>query len=66
MPAQHKQGITQMQTFADQHCRKCNTANPMVFFAPINVAPYSCICFDCAKSRNWLDQDGNLAKGVEL
>ena len=55
-----------MQTFADQHCRKCNTANPMAFFAPVNVAPYSCICFDCAKSRNWLDQDGNLAKGVEL
>ena len=55
-----------MQTFSAQHCRKCNTANPMVFFAPVNVAPYSCICFDCAKSRNWLDQDGNIAKGVEL
>ena len=55
-----------MQTFADMNCRKCDTKNPMVFFAPVSVAPYSCICFDCAKSRQWLDADGNLRKGVSL
>lgn len=55
-----------MQTLPDQHCRKCNRKNPWVFFAPISVEPYSCICFDCAEARDWLDADGNIAKGIEL
>ena len=55
-----------MQSFVDMTCRKCDAINPMVFFAPIPVAPYSCICFDCAKSRGWTDSDGNLKEGIEL
>jgi hypothetical protein len=55
-----------MQTFANQNCRKCGAVNPLVFFAPINVEPYSCICFDCAKARGWINQDGNIKDGVEL
>ena len=56
----------ELQKFSDQYCRKCDVKNPMVFFAPINVEPYSCICFDCVKARNWLDTDGNLKEGVKL
>lgn len=55
-----------MEQFSDITCRKCDAKNPLVFFAPINVAPYSCVCFDCAKARQWLDVDGNLKEGIEL
>ena len=56
------------QTFAQMTCRKCETVNPVVFFAPVNVAPFpaTCICFDCAKARQWVDQNGDLKKDVTL
>jgi hypothetical protein len=55
-------------TFAQMTCRKCEAANPIVYFAPVSVAPFpaTCICFDCVKARGWLDIDGNLRAGVVL
>ena len=48
-------------------CRKCSAQNPVVYFAPVTVdGKGTCICFDCAKARNWLDQNGDLLPGIEL
>jgi len=48
-------------------CRKCGAANPMVYFAPVVIdAVGTCICFDCAESRLWLDRNGDLRHGIEL
>lgn len=55
-----------MQRFVDMNCRKCGVLNPLIFFAPISVAPYSCICMNCARQRGWLDNDGNLKEGIKL
>lgn len=55
-------------TFPQMNCRKCDALNPMVYFAPVSVAPNpaTCICFECASARQWLDRDGNLKEGVTL
>ena len=57
-----------MTLFSNMTCRKCDAVNPMVYFAPVSVAPTpaTCICFNCAQARQWLDSDGNLRDGVEL
>jgi len=48
-------------------CRKCEACNPMVYFAPVIYDNKgSCICFDCAKLRNWLTKDGDLKLGIGL
>jgi len=48
-------------------CRKCGASNPMVFLAPVVMAGAgTCICYACARSRRWLDSDGNLKPGIEL
>lgn len=48
-------------------CRKCGVKNPLVYFAPVSVnGKGTCICFNCAESRNWLDVNGNIKKGVTL
>jgi hypothetical protein len=48
-------------------CRKCAAHNPLVYFAPVTFdGAGTCICFDCAQARNWLDADGDLRPGVEL
>lgn len=49
-------------------CRKCGIANPLVYFAPVVAHGYrgTCICFDCAARRGWLDLDGNLKSGIVL
>jgi len=53
--------------FQKMVCRKCDAVNPVVYFAPVSLSGYStCICFDCADARQWLDKDGNLREGVEL
>jgi len=46
-------------------CRKCDKANPVVYFAPI-AENNTCICLACAKSRQWLDKNDNLKEGVAL
>lgn len=57
-----------MKPFEPITCRKCEAANPIVYFAPVAVAPFpaTCICFDCVKARGWLDMDGNLRAGIAL
>lgn len=54
--------------FSIMKCRKCEVENPIVYFAPVNVAPTpaTCICFDCANARQWLDSEGNLKRDVQL
>lgn len=48
-------------------CRKCSAENPAVYLAPVTAdGKGTCICFDCAKARNWLDQNGDLRPGIEL
>lgn len=48
-------------------CRKCEAVNPMVYFAPVVVdGAGTCVCFDCAKERNWTTPDGDLRPGVTL
>ena len=63
-----KHGESKMQAFPTMTCRKCDAVNPMVYFAPVNVAPTpaTCICFDCANARQWLDSEGNVRKDVNL
>ena len=59
--------MAQTETFPALTCRKCGTANPLVYFAPVVVSESgTCICFNCAKARNWLDPDGNLRADVHL
>ena len=59
--------MAQIETFPDLNCRKCGTANPQVYFAPVVVSESgTCICFNCAKARNWLDPHGNLRPDVQL
>lgn len=48
-------------------CRKCSADNPAVYFAPVTMdGKGTCVCFDCAKARHWLDQNGDLRPGIEL
>lgn len=48
-------------------CRKCGRTNPPVYFAPVTrEGEGSCICFDCADARQWLDRDGTLRPDIEL
>ena len=65
------------QMFPQMTCRKCESKNPIVYFAPVIVPslmardntpqyPATCICLSCAKSRGWLDGDDNLKSGVQL
>ena len=56
-----------MTLFPQIECRKCGSLNPMVYFAPV-VADRAgtCICYDCAQARQWLDRDGNLKAGIAL
>ena len=56
-----------MPPFPQLECRKCGSLNPMVYFAPV-VADRAgtCICYDCAQARQWLDRDGNLKAGIAL
>ena len=59
--------MAQIETFPALTCRKCGTANPQVYFAPVVVSESgTCICLNCAKARNWLDPDGNLRPDVQL
>ena len=59
--------ISKQNLMPELTCRKCYAVNPMVYFAPAAVnAKGTCICFACAKSKNWLDRDDNLKEGVEL
>lgn len=50
-------------------CRKCGRVNPMAYLALI-ILPGddagTCICFNCAEARGWLDRDGNLKPGITL
>lgn len=55
--------------FPRMTCRKCPAVNPTVYFAPVMTPDNedgSCICFNCASGRRWLDQDGNLKPEVSL
>lgn len=49
-------------------CRKCATVNPMVYLAVvvINDTESTCVCFDCANAKGFLDRDGNIKEGYEL
>lgn len=59
--------FTAPETFPAMTCRKCGKADPLSYFAPVVVdGTGTCICFDCAEARHWLDRDGNLRPGVEL
>lgn len=50
-----------------QPCRKYAAKNPLTYLAPVTVdSRESCICFERAEARNWLDGDGNLRPGIEL
>lgn len=58
-----------MTAFATLICRKCGSANPPVYLAPVLVPgdlAGTCICFNCANARGWLDRDGNLKPGIKL
>lgn len=48
-------------------CRKCGASNQVVFLAPVvTVGAGTCICYACARARQWLAPDGNLKPGIEL
>lgn len=48
-------------------CRKCDAVNPLVYFAPVTIeAKGTCVCFDCAKARQWLDANGDLRPDIQL
>lgn len=48
-------------------CRKCGRSNPPVYLAPVTLeGAGTCICFNCAEARGWLDAAGNLKPEVSL
>lgn len=51
----------------DLTCRKCETRNPWVYFGPVSIDGVgSCVCYDCADSRGWLNADGTIKKGYKI
>lgn len=55
------------QLAARMECRYCGTENPFVYFGPCNgLWERTCVCFDCAKDKRWLDADGDLRPDVTL
>lgn len=53
--------------FPELTCRKCEKRNPMVYFAPVSIAGKgTCVCFECAKSKGWINSHGDIKTGITL
>ncbi len=57
-----------MQKLIDMECCKCGTKNPFCYFTPIKVTENLtiCKCLACVEKAGFLDENGDLKKGVEL
>lgn len=61
-----------MEKLPQLDCRKCEVKNPIVYYAPValpnneGVHEGTCICYNCADERNWIDDMGKVKEGIEL
>lgn len=57
-----------LETFLQMNCRKCDTVNPMVYFAPVQIDAHkgTCICIACAIASGYTTSQGDLKEGVTL
>ena len=59
-----------MDTLPRMTCRKCQKVNPWVYYEPVVIpgdTAGTCICFDCAVSRQWVDpQSGKIRPGYQI